>query len=84
MVRDLAKPDFVVHGVSGKAWADRWGIEPFVVACYVCRREKETTIPFARGSLRGLKAPACPCGDLSKTYCVVRAPNNGPLLGWDA
>ncbi len=60
-----------VHGADPVRWAKRHGIEPFTAPCYVCERPLTTSVPFAYGRLRGLKAPACECGDERGPYCVV-------------
>lgn len=60
-----------VHGVDADAWAARHGIAPIEVECE-CGRAKRTTIPIARGALRGLASPPCPCGSQDRgPYCVV-------------
>ncbi len=61
----------VVHGADADRWARRHGVEPFTTPCEPCGSVKTTTIPIARGKLRGLMAPRCECGDPSDTYCVV-------------
>ena len=52
-------------------FAARHGITPLVTNCDDCGAEKRTTIPFAKGRIRGLKAPLCRCGSQSRTYCLV-------------
>jgi hypothetical protein len=61
----------IAHGVDPGRWARRHGIEPFTVPCDGCGQPKTTTLPIARGALRGLLAARCGCGDPSDTYCVV-------------
>lgn len=61
----------VLHGGDPERWARRHGIEPLTTPCEACGSPKTTTIPIARGELRGLLAPRCGCGDPSDTYCVV-------------
>ena len=57
---------------DGVRWARRYGIEPFTHPCSECGREMRTSIPSARGQLRGLIAPVCACGNTNTPYCVVR------------
>lgn len=59
-------------GVSAESWAKRYGIEPFSTTCYTCGAMLESTVPFAKGTLRGLTSPPCACGNLNPPYCVVR------------
>jgi hypothetical protein len=70
----------VVHGAYPKAWADRYGIEPFTQPCYNCDAPMTTSIPFACGAFRGLVAPECRCGEDFPPYCAVLAPGQGDLL----
>ncbi len=70
----------IVHGQSPERWADRWGIEPFSAECHVCDRLLTTTVPFACGTLRGLVAPECECGNELTPYCVVRDFRHGDLF----
>ena len=69
-----------VLGMDPKRWCDRFGIAPFSQPCDSCGRTMTTSIPFACGTLRGLLAPACVCGNQYPPYCVVRAPGHGDLL----
>lgn len=70
----------LVHGQDPDEWAQRYGIEPFTHPCSRCDAPLTTTIPFACGSLRGLLAPVCSCGNELTPYCVVRDPKHGDLL----
>lgn len=67
----------IVLGADPARWAKRYDIEPYSGTCR-CGRPVTTTIPFARGVLRGLIAPWCPCGSVSRPYCVVSA--SGDLI----
>lgn len=77
------------HGVDPVRWAKRWDLEPFTGTCRGCGAEQTTTLPIARGKLRGLAAPPCPCGHNDKTvpkgwvrsppYCVTAT--DGDLFG---
>lgn len=69
-----------VLGQDPQAWALRYGLEPFSHPCDSCGATMTTSIPFACGSLRGLLAPACACGNRYPPYCLVRAPGRGDLL----
>jgi hypothetical protein len=69
-----------VLGMDPKRWCDRFGIAPFSQPCDSCGRTMTTSIPFACGTLRGLLAPACVCGNQYPPYCIVRAPGHGDLL----
>ncbi len=60
-----------VYGVDPKRWALRWELEPFEAPCRLCGVTRTTTIPIARGKLRGLLAPRCACGNADAMYCVV-------------
>lgn len=53
--------DLFVYGISAEAWARRYGIQPFSTPCQ-CGEILTTTLPFARGTLRGLQAPECKNG----------------------
>lgn len=64
-----------VYGISVEAWTRRWGVQPFTSPCYECGRPLTTTIPFVVGDLRGLRAPACVCGQDRAPYVVVSASN---------
>lgn len=74
------KPRLVVHGTTAKAWAERYGIQPFSHPCSECGRVLTTSIPFAQGTLRGLQAPRCECGNERTPYCIVRDPAHGDLF----
>jgi hypothetical protein len=67
----------LVHGVTAEEWARRYDIEPFTHPCSDCGAELTTSIPFAKGELRGLVAPKCTCGNEGTPYCVVRDPKSG-------
>ena len=54
---------------------------PFEHPCQGCGELRRTTLPFAQGTLRGLAAPPCPCGEPFAPYAVVRDPRVGDLLG---
>lgn len=69
-----------VLGMCEKAWAERYGIEPFAIPCEKCGAELETTVPFAVGQLRGLVSPPCECGNTDVPYCLVRDPKHGDLF----
>jgi hypothetical protein len=71
---------FVVHGADPAAWARRHGIEPFTHPCPHCGASLATTLPFAIGTLRGLVAPTCACGNANTPYCIVRVAGHGDLL----
>ena len=73
-------PRLFVHGVTTEAWIARYGIEPFSYPCYVCGRSLTTTRPFAQGTLRGLQAPTCECGDELTPFVIVRDPRYGDLF----
>lgn len=73
-------PKFLIYGISQEAWTKRWGVEPFTIACYACERPITTLIPFVQGTLRGLIAPVCVCGDPFPPYAIVRDPRHGDLL----
>ena len=70
----------VVRGVSPERWAERYGMEPFDLACSECGAVMTTSIPFAFETLRGLLAPACACGNADTPYCVVREYGAGDLF----
>ena len=50
-----------VHGVSLDAWCERYGITPTEHPCE-CGRLRRSTVPIAKGRLRGLQSPPCECG----------------------
>jgi hypothetical protein len=70
----------LVFGVDAAAWATRYDIVPFTVACPDCGATQSTTITFVYRRLRGLVASSCGCGSESTPYCVVPAPDAGDLL----
>jgi hypothetical protein len=73
--------DLTVLGVDPVRWAERWGIEPFSHPCNTCGAVRTASIPFVRGTLRGLYSPPCACGDRSWTpYCMVRDYRVGDLF----
>lgn len=74
-------PSFMlIHGMSTKKWADRYGIEPFSHPCQECGEMRTTSIPFAFETLRGLIAPRCVCGHEGTPYCFVKDPKYGDLF----
>lgn len=58
----------------------RYGLTPFTAPCQECGERLTTTIPIAYGTLRGLRAPRCVCGNERTPYAVVRDPRHGDLL----
>lgn len=74
------QPRLIVHGATVAEWTRRFGIQPFSHPCYVCGRLLTTTVPFAQGTLRGLAAPRCECGDEATPFCVVRDPRYGDFF----
>lgn len=81
MKRRRAAPDLVVHGVTAEEWTKRYGVEPFSHPCEDCGRPRTTTVPFVRGTLRGLRAPACECGaEEGVPYVIVRDPKHGSIF----
>lgn len=73
-------PRLFVIGVTPEQWTKRYGVEPFSYPCYVCGCMLTTTRPFVQGTLRGLQAPTCACGDEKTPYAVVRDKRYGDLL----
>ncbi len=71
---------FYVYGVTQEEWTRRFGVQPFSYPCYVCGRLLTTTIPFAQGTLRGLQAPTCECGDEKTPFALVRDARYGDLF----
>jgi hypothetical protein len=80
----IANRKLIVHGVTGEAWAKRYGIVPFTRPCIGCGQPMTTSVPFAQGQLRGLVAPRCSCGNPNQPYCVVRDPKHGDLFSGGA
>lgn len=70
-----------LHGVDPEAWAKRHEITPYTGPCGQCGRELTTSLPFVQGTLRGLRAPPCECGNEQTPYCVVRDSRHGDLFG---
>jgi hypothetical protein len=68
-----------VYGISAEEWAARYGITPFTQRCE-CGKKLVTSIPWAQGSLRGLRTPQCECGSGNRPYCMVRDPRHGDLF----
>ena len=50
--------DLLIYGMDVTVWCKRWGLEPFTCLCS-CGQSLTTSIPFVRGTLRGLYAPPC-------------------------
>lgn len=69
-----------VHGVSAEAWAARHDLEPYTRPCSRCGAMLTTIRPFAVGTMRGLAAPVCACGNERTPYCVVRDARYGDLF----
>lgn len=61
-----------VLGADPNEWADRWGLIPVTEPCSECGKRLTTTIPFVQEQLRGLRCPACKCGNEKTPFCVVR------------
>lgn len=74
------KPRLYVHGVSAEAWTKRFGVEPFDAPCSKCGRALTTSIPFVQGTLRGLQAPRCECGNEKTPFGIVRDARYGDLF----
>lgn len=73
--------DLIILGSDPKKWAGRYGLDPVSHPCDQCGRVRTASIPFARGTLRGLFSPPCECGNQSRTpYCMVRDPRVGGLF----
>jgi hypothetical protein len=70
----------IVLGADAERWAKRYDIEPFSHPCSECGRMLTTSIPFAEGTLRGLVAPRCACGNDLTPYGAVRDPKFGDLF----
>mgnify|MGYP000927363090 CR=1 FL=1 len=68
------------HGVCPKAWAARHELLPFTHPCDECGEPLTTTLPFAQGQFRGLRAPECSCGNEQTPYCLVRERRFGDLF----
>jgi hypothetical protein len=74
------KARLIVHGVTVETWTKRYGVLPFSHPCSECGRMLTTTIPFAQGTLRGLAAPRCVCGNEATPYGLVRDSAYGDLF----
>lgn len=75
-----AAPRLYIYGVTAEEWTRRFGVEPFSHPCYVCARVLTTSLPFVQGTLRGLQAPRCECGDEQTPFAMVRDPRYGDLF----
>jgi len=69
-----------IHGISAETWAQRHDLDQYARPCSRCGAMLTTSIPFASGTLRGLAAPACVCGNENTPYVVVRDARYGDLL----
>jgi len=69
-----------VLGQDPERWAARHDIESFTHPCQECGRMLTTSVPFVYGTLRGLIAPTCVCGNEVTPYCVVRDARFGDLF----
>ena len=74
-------PRLTVYGVSAAEWTMRYGIEPFSSPCGDCGRILTTSLPFVEGVLRGLRAPACECGQDQAPYVLLLEPIGLASLG---
>lgn len=75
-----AQQRLLIFGVSAARWTARYGVLPFSHPCLDCGRILTTTIPFVQGSLRGLQAPTCECGNEQTPFGLVRDPAYGDLF----
>lgn len=73
-------PRLLVYGITAAAWTARYGVEAFSYPCSECGRMCTTSIPFAQGTLRGLQAPPCACGNDRTPFGMVRDPAYGDLF----
>ena len=73
-------PRLYAHGITAEQWTKRYGVLPFSHPCSECNRMLTTTLPFTQGTLRGLAAPECECGNALTPYAMVRDPAVGDLL----
>jgi hypothetical protein len=69
-----------VYGVTAEEWAAQHSIEVFSYPCSECGRMLTISRPFAQGTLRGLQAPRCECGNERTPFGLVRASAYGDLL----
>jgi len=69
-----------VLGATAEQWTARYGVQPYSHPCSRCGLVLTTTEPFAKGTLRGLRAPTCRCGNERTPYVVVRDPKYGDLF----
>lgn len=65
-----------IHNQDYKQWAERFKIEPIESICPNCKRSLISSIPIAKGDLRGLKTPICECGNSTQAYCFVSVKDN--------
>lgn len=76
----MSAPRLYVLGETAERWTVRFGVEPFTHPCSACGRPCTTSIPFVQGTLRGLQAPPCPCGNERTPFALVRDPKHGDLF----
>jgi len=74
------EPVFLVYGATTEEWTARYGVEPFSHPCDECGAMLRTSIPFIQGTLRGLRAPACACGNELTPFTLVRDPRYGDFF----
>jgi hypothetical protein len=60
-----------VIGVTAAQWTNRYGVEAFSHPCSECGAMLTTSLPFASGTVRGLVAPVCGCGNDCTPYVVL-------------
>lgn len=75
-----SEPRLYVYGVTAEEWSTRFGVESFSYPCSECGVVLTTSIPFSQGTLRGLQAPKCACGNEKTPFGLVRDPAYGDLL----
>lgn len=74
------RPRWDILGISVERWARRWSLHAFTHPCIDCGAPRTTSIPFVQGTLRGLRAPTCTCGNGQGPFCLVRDPAHGDLF----
>jgi len=76
----IGEAKLIVYGVTAEQWTARYGVQPYSHPCSRCGLVLTTIEPFVKGTLRGLRAPTCSCGNERTPYVVVRDPRHGDLF----
>ena len=61
----------VVYGVDIDSWCKKYGLEPFIVPCFICGNDMLVNIPFIAKNRRGIISEPCRCGDDNVPFSYI-------------